>query len=383
MKILKRILLAILLLLVMAVIGLWLSGNIHIINALRLTYLKGQDGPGIEDAGFFDNRTIKAGSSQAWAEKPGLVYSDSAMIKKLEDYKTVAFVVIDNDSIVFEKYWEGFGNGKTSNSFSMAKSVVSLLIGIAIDEGYIKSLDQPVSDFLEGFSEGKASELRIRHLLQMTSGINFDEQYNDAFGFMSKAYYGSDLRELTFSYQVTEDPGTQFEYLGGNTLLLSFILEKSTGMKVSDYLSSRVWSVIGAESDASWSVDSKGQEKAYCCIYAEARDFARIGQLYLNKGNWNGKQIVSENYIAQSVSPCMVSDLNGKPVDYYGFQWWIGLYEGTTFYYMRGIGGQYVYVVPEKDLVVVRLGHERSNENSNNIPLDVYDHLKIAFSLDQ
>jgi len=383
MKIFKRLFLGILILVLFIWAGLWISGNIHLMNAVKLTYIKGQDGPGIEDLDYFEHQMIKAGPPQKWAEKLGVPAPDSSSIKPLKDFKTVAFLVIDNDSIVFERYWEGFGSGKTSNSFSMAKSVVSLLIGIAIDDGYIESIDQPVSDFLDGFSEGKAADLRIRHLLQMTSGINFDETYNDAFGFMSKAYYGSDLKKLTFSYQVTVEPGTQFQYLGGNTLLLSFILEKATGKKISDYLSSKVWAPIGAEGDAYWSTDAKGQEKAYCCIYAEARDFARIGKLYLNKGKWNGEQVVSENYLTESMLPSMVNDLNGNPVDYYGFQWWIGIYEGETFYYMRGIGGQYVYVVPEKDLVVVRLGHERSNESRNNVPLDVYEHLKIAFSLDQ
>jgi CubicO group peptidase (beta-lactamase class C family) len=384
MKLIKKILLSIAILLLIAALGLAFSGNWHVVNALRRTYLAGQDGPGINDRDFFDYQIVKNSSVENWKEsvrlQPGVL--DSMASKKLEKYGPVAFLVIDNDSIVAEKYWEGFGDGKTSNSFSMAKSIVSLLVGIAIDEGAIQSIDQPVSDFLPEFAEGKGAELRIKHLLQMTSGIEFDEHYNGAFGFMAKAYYGNNLRELTLSYPVSQDPGSVFSYLGGNTLLLSFILEKATGKKPSVYLESKVWSQIGAEHEAYWSVDGNGQEKAYCCIYAEARDFARIGKLYLQKGRWGQKQIVSENYVNLSLQPCLVPDLNGNIVDYYGFQWWMGEFKGLDFFYMRGIGGQYVYVVPEKNLIVVRLGHERSHENQNNIPLDVFEHLEIAMTYD-
>ena len=151
-------------------------------------------------------------------------------------------LIIHHDSIVFEKYWGEFNDKSCTNSFSIAKTVTSILVGCAIADGSIKSLDQPVGDFLPEYKEGDFSKITVRHLLTMSSGIAFDEDYADPCAYPAEAYYGSDLRSLTLGYTtVTEEPGKTFRYLSGNTQVLGFVLAKATGKTLSDYASEKLW----------------------------------------------------------------------------------------------------------------------------------------------
>jgi len=268
-----------------------------------------------------------------------------------------------------------------SNSFSAAKSIVSLLIGIALDEKKIADLDQKVGDFVEAYKYGSKSKLTIRQVLTMSSGLNWKETYSTPFSTTAKAYYGNDLKSLIEGLDVVEKPGIYFEYLSGNTQLLAMIVQSATGMSISKYTSEKIWKKIGAQNDALWNLDSKdGMEKAYCCFNTNVRDFARFGQLILNKGNWDGKRIISAEYIADATSSkkYLKDKITGDAVDFYGFQWWVINYKGMKIPYMRGILGQYVFVIPDKNAVVVRLGHTRSKEIINHHPKDVYDYLEDA-----
>ena len=341
-------------------------------------------GPEIDDYKIFYNRIIESGSYIPWKKHKN--YNSFVIPKErreiIESYNPIAALVIQNEEIKYEEYWEGYTQDSVSNSFSAAKSIVALLIGIALDEGKIISLDQKVGDFVKAYKQGEKSKLTIRQVLTMSSGLNWKETYVTPFSTTAKAYYGTNLNSLIESLDVIEQPGVEFEYLSGNTQLLAMIVQSATGKCISDYISEKIWKHIGAKHDAIWNLDRKnGMEKAYCCFNTNVRDFARFGQLILNKGSWNGNRIISEAYVNEATSQknYLADKLTGDVVDFYGFQWWIINYNGMQIPYMRGILGQYVFVIPEKNAVVVRLGHTRSKEIINHHPKDVYDYLEDAF----
>jgi CubicO group peptidase (beta-lactamase class C family) len=187
----------------------------------------------------------------------------------------------------------------------------------------------------------------------MTSGIEFNESYFNPFGDAASFYYGRNLRKEIAEMKSKTEPGTKFAYASGNTQLLGLVLERALkGKTVTTYLQEQLWGPLGMEYDASWSIDRKtdGLEKTFCCLNARARDYAKIGRLYMNKGNWNGKQIVSENWVNESTK---LDTSNGSP-RYYQYQWWIPT--PNEDFMAQGILGQYIYVHPTKNLIIVRLG---------------------------
>jgi CubicO group peptidase (beta-lactamase class C family) len=385
MKILKKIGTWFLILLVILNIAILVSGKTYLYKGIANTYLKGRSGPSITEFDIFENREVKAGTEQKWpiAKNYNSQKLPAALEPKFNEMQTIAFVVIKNDSLTHEQYWDGFGPDSRSNSFSMAKTFVSILIGAAIDEGKIKSVDQPVSDFLPEFKEGDNAKLTIKHLLTMSSGINFDEDYVSPFAYPAQAYYGSDLKKLTYGYKVTEESGKVFKYLSGNSELLAFILMKATGKTLSEYMSEKLWKPLGAKNDALWSLDSKdGMEKAYCCFNSNALDFARLGQLYLDSGKWNGNQIINPDYVAKSIVPAELNDTDGKKNTLYGYAWWlIPDYRGNYIYYARGILGQYIICIPDKKMVVVRLGSKREKPQGNSHPADMFYYIDAALDM--
>lgn len=339
--------------------------------------------PNIDDYKIFNNRTVKAGEYQKWEldSAYNTIQLPEQYRKPILDRKTVAFLVIQNNKIIYEEYWDGYDSLTYSNSFSIAKSIVSLLVGAAIDEGKIKSVDQKVGDFLQEFRRSDKSEITIRDLLTMSSGLEWDEDYSSLFAPNTQMYYGNDLEKIVNSSKLISPPGKIYNYQSINAEVLAMVLEAATEKTISDYVSEKFWIPMGARNDAYWSVDKKdGLEKAYCCFNSNAHDFARWGQLVLNKGSWNGKQLVSENYLHEAISPASyLIDENGKPLNFYGFQYWIFYKNGDTIPYMRGILGQYVYSIPSKNAVVVRIGHERDKEYVGNYTKDVADYLDAAY----
>ncbi len=333
--------------------------------------------PTIDQYSIFDNRIVKAGDPQPWerAEAYNTLSVAPEYKTYFEEYETVAFVVIKDNQLLHEEYWEGYSSQSHSNSFSMAKSIVSLGIGCAIDDGYIQSVDQPVSDFFPEFKGYNGKILTLRHLLTMSAGVDFQEAYSSPFSPTTKLYYGNDLYKIAFGMKEIEEPGVNFLYQSGVTQLLAFVLEKAVGEPISDYVSRKLWTPMQAEENALWSLDREdGMEKAYCCFNSNARDFARWGQLLLNNGNWNDKQLISEGYLKEALSPdTSLWDIgNNIPNNCYGFQFWSLTYEGLKISYMRGILGQYVFAIPDKNAVIVRLGKKRSDTyNSQHYPDDI------------
>jgi CubicO group peptidase (beta-lactamase class C family) len=339
----------------------------------------------IDDYQIFENRTIEAGTPQPWPEHPkyNTYKLEEAERQELEELEPVAFLVIQDGQVRYEEYWDGYGTNSLSNSFSAGKSVVSLLIGIALDEGQIKSLDEKVYQYIPEFSKPSLKEITIKDVLTMSSGVNWDEAYKTPFSMTTEAYYGTDLPGLIHRLEGIETPGKKFKYLSGNTEILAMVVQSATGKTISDYASEKIWKKIGAEHDALWSLDHKdGMEKAYCCFNTNARDFARFGQLILNNGLWDSTQIVSGDYLKAATSPAIWLDGgDGKPLSYYGYQYWILNYKGMQIPYMRGILGQYIFAIKEKNTVIVRLGHDRSKEYSNFHPTDVYDYVDLGLKI--
>ena len=280
----------------------------------------------------------------------------------LKESNTVAFIVIKNDSIHYEKYFNKYDSASIVASFSVAKSVVSILIGCAIDDGLIKSVNEPITNYLPNMGKG-FDKITIEHLLQMTSGIRFNESYWNPFGHAASFYYGRRIYNEVRKLKVKQAPGQDFEYNSGNTQVLGLVLEKALkGKSVSQYLQEKLWKPLQMEYSASWSLDKKnnGVEKTFCCINARARDFAKIGRLYLNKGNWNGKQVISKNWVEQSTK---IDTTNGS-VNYYQYCWW--KFKPNDFVAI-GILGQYIYVNPDKNLVMVRLGKDKGKINWRDV----------------
>ena len=385
MRVFRKVIVASTVFIAMALMALWATDNEHVLYGIRKTYLIGKKNPDIDDRPHFDVRKVTAGS-------PSPLYL-SAFYNQMEllpeeqlwsdSMGTTALLVLRNYSVIFEQYREG-DEHTLSNSFSMAKSITSILVGMAVQEGYIKSIDDKVGDYLEAYRTGMDTLLTIRHLLDMTSGIPFGESYSSPFGYMAKSYYGKDLTEVTLDYHVQKQPGTLWAYEGGNTVLLGMILKKATGIAVSDYCSSRLWSRVGAEQDAFWNLDREdGIEKTFSGFYATARDFSRLGLLFMHDGVWRGDTIISSSWVDESITPHGVPDEKSEPCTWYGRQWWMGDHEGHSFFACRGLRGQYVLCVPDLELVVVRLGHTQSKERMKHMPVDLYRYLDMAMRISQ
>jgi len=382
---LKKTFYVVFLLLLFIVIGHWVTGYGYVLKGVCFAYFRGQSGPGIDESHLFYNHKIKASNSLKWKESENLTKNkiSSTDINKLKLIKTTSFLVVKDNELIYEKYWKEYDSKHPTNSFSAVKSIVSLLIGIAIDEGCITSIDQPVGDFLNSFKNGRKSKITIRDLLTMSSGLNWSESGGNPYSDNARAYYGEDLKGQINSLKSIDPPGKIFKYKSGNTQILGYIIEKATGLTLSSYLEKKIWLKIHAEHDALWNIDKlNGDEKAYCCLYLVPRDYAKIGQLIINKGKWNHQQVVSENYLDACMKPAnYLKETNGEENIRYGWHWWIAQYKNHNVYYARGIKGQYIIIWPDKQLVIVRTGKSRKKVASDGHPEDFWDYLKIAEEL--
>lgn len=280
----------------------------------------------------------------------------------LEVHKTVAFLIIRNDSILYEKYFKGFSDSSIIPSFSVSKSFVSALVGIAINEGYIKSTKQAITDFIPELKQNdpRFENISLENLLNMRSGIRFNEGYSNPFADMAKYYYGRNLNKYITKLKIELPPGEKYEYISVNTELLGIAVERATGKKLSEYLEEKIWKPLEMEYDASWSIDSKmdQQIKAFCCINARARDFAKFGRLYLNGGKYNGRQIIPAGWVKRSMS--VINDSRDSQHYPYTYQWRVKD-DGAIF--AKGVLGQYIYIFPAKNVIIVRLGKNTAGIN--------------------
>jgi CubicO group peptidase (beta-lactamase class C family) len=351
----------------------------YLIKGVRTIYLTGNNTAFISDYEYFDNRDIKSLNPQPWAlHKKYNTVSESYALQNLNaGGKTKSFLVIKNDSILFEKYYDGYDQNSLSNSFSVAKSIVTSMMGKAIMEGKIKGLDQPVSDYFEEYKEGLASVLTVGDLATMSSGMDWSEKYYSVINITSESYFTKDLRSVILRQKIIDKPGQGFRYSSGDTQLLGMVIEKATGISLSEYLSEKFWKPMGAENNALWQIDSEnyGMEKAYCCIAATARDFARFGKLYINKGKWNDEVILDSSFVELSIQPSF------KDSPYYGYGWWLYDYEGKKVFTMNGHRGQFVISFPEENIIIVRQGDFNEKGRVSYGTGDLYKYISEGYKL--
>ena len=274
-------------------------------------------------------------------------------------------LIIHNGSIVYERYWGDFTADRLATIFSVSKSITSLLCGIAVDEGYIHSINDPVTNYLPELKKKDPmwQKLTILHLLNMWSGLDFDDTYEftklkdlKMINAMARLNYGHNIMKQIRGLKFRCEPGTQRRYESMTSAILGAVIERATGKRFADYLSEKVWKPLGMESSALINIDSRRHDMAHCFggVTTTLKDLAKIGLLYLNNGMWEDKRIVSEDWIRH------VSEYDASNRGYH-FNWYNLSYEGFPKaeypgYYAFGICAQTLYVNPHKNLVMVRMG---------------------------
>ena len=324
--------------------------------------------PESDDYKLFAGRTIESGAEtfHFYPSNPSLnlgetIEVDSRRIDAgddkldsfLKDHKTLSFLIIRNDSLLYQYYDQSKTDTSIVTSFSVAKAFISALIGIAIADGKIPGVSTSIVSYFPELTNQGFEPVTINNLLDHTSGIHYKEIQNHVGGSL-EFYWGKDLSKDILNIHPVYTPGEHFEYSNINTQLLAMILKRATGMNVSEYLQEKIWKPIGMEYPASWSLSENGTdgvEKAFCCLNARTIDFAKFGRLYLNRGNWNGKQIIPESWIDQSLRS---SKENGQRLTYH-YNWGIGPKKYGSFYAI-GLYGQLIYMYPEKNVIIVRFG---------------------------
>jgi len=324
----------------------------------------------IDDYKFFDNVEIQKSSSTFEWPKHNL-YNQIGSSKTLDSVhkknETVAFLIIKNDSIIKEDYFLGYDENSMTNSFSMSKSIISLLFLKSIEEGTIPSLNSKLTDYFPAFNESNGSNVTLSDLSTMSSGLIWEENYKDLMGITAQAYVTKDLNKLMMSSKFSGISGDKFKYLSGNTQLLAMAIEKANNSTIQELTYKWLWNPMGAKNDALWMIDSKEKNmtKAYCCLSSNAKDFAKVGLVYKNFGKINEQKLIDSSYISMSIKP----RFNSNPI--YGYGIWIGKQNNIDFFSLRGHQGQYVIVIPKENIIIVRLGKRKSRGSDlNNHPSD-------------
>ncbi|MDM1402702.1 serine hydrolase [Myroides marinus] len=380
MKVIKKILKWLVVIIALVVALMYIFKVDYLFTAVRTIYFNGYKTAFLDDYKYFPTREIKNDVGQPWAftKDYNTVKASENLEKTHKELQSIAFMVIKNDSIFYEAYYDGYDKDSYTNSFSMAKSIVSAALGKALQRGEIKSLDQKVIDFLPELKGQYKDDITVGDLSSMASGLDWDEAYYSPFSIVTRAYFDDDLRSVMLGLEIKDKPGQEFIYKSGDTELLTMVLEKATGKTLSEYVSEYFWKPMGAENPALWQIDHKGDgvEKSYCCFTSNARDFARFGKLYRDKGMWNGQQILESSFIEKSITPRF------KNAPEYGYGWWLVNYRGQDFFYMRGHLGQFVIVSPKDNVIIVRLGHLKgvqteTDPHSN----DLYTYIDEAYRM--
>ena len=280
----------------------------------------------------------------------------------LDKTVTTNFLVIVDNQLIYEKYFRGNDQNSLATSMSVAKSFTSALIGIAIKEGHIKSVDDDVTDYVPELKDSGYKGVTIKHLLQMSSGIEFSEIYDDGASdiiqMIMQLSAGTSIVDYASKLKSEKEPGTSFNYASIDTNILGMVIKRATGMNPAKYLEEKIWKKIGMESDATWATDNHGNVLTFAYLNVTARDYAKFGRLYLDRGLYKGKQIIPKKWVMDSRQPdqeyLKLKDKYGPYWDIgYQHKWWIPAGDDGEF---TGIGvwGQYLYVNPAKKLIIVK-----------------------------
>ena len=358
MRIINRLLYATALTILILIVLLHVTGNGHIVNALKRTYMVGEKTANINDYKQFETRTIKANKNKIQPlvkhEKYNLKPLASEFLEELNKFNTAAFLVIKDGELITEHYLNDYTDRSKTNSFSMAKTVTAILLGIAIEEGHITGLDQAITDFLPEFNDDpNAKKATIGNLAKMNSSFEWQEHYYSMLSPTVKLLYGDDVTDFLLKGHFSAEPGSFWEYSSASTQLMGIFISRAlkkagAAESLSDYLSQKVWQPLGMNDDAPWHLDNSGMELVFCCINTNARNFAKLGLLMMNNGKWGDQQIIPADYVNTMISPV------GS--EQYGLSTWLSYDNDLPFYWFSGHLGQYIINVPELNMVVVRLG---------------------------
>ncbi len=323
---------------------------------------------------LFPAHTIAASKSPAplsrSAREPDIRYSYAGESRTLDRYldanHVTGLLIAKGNSILVERYQYGRTDKHRLTSFSMAKTIIALLIGIAVQEGVIRSIDDPAETYVSGLKGAEYGRTPIRALLQMASGVAFREVYTDVnsdISTLARLVFAPDssgsLTAVTYFNNRTAPPGAKFSYSSAESLVLGLVLAGAARRTVADYASEKLWGPIGAEADASWIVDATGQEITFAYFNAVLRDWARLGLMLAHDGAWQGKQIIAREWLLAATSigrdsPFWSSALApGAHAPGYGYHVWLHMAPRRTFS-LRGLRGQFVIVDPAKKLVLVQ-----------------------------
>lgn len=363
----QKIIAAIVFVLLGVVLGLFLTGNAHLFRAVQLTWLKGNSTANINDGKDFDTHVIAASDTYEWTWTEHEDYNNTPLDKELRAFlertHSAAFLIIKDGQLHTEYYFEPYHARSKTNSFSMAKTMMVMLIGAAIDDGIIDSFDDEVWKYIPELKE-RAPRVSLADHAAMKSGIDWEEDYYSPFSPTPKLLYGYDVESFVLDRDYPVEAGKEYYYASVSTQILGIALKRALEAKgiksnLSEYFSEKFWKPMGMNDDATWHTDAKGMELTYCCISTNARNFARFGLLLSQKGIWYDPQgdeqsLLSEDFVDRMMKP----DL--KP--YYGHSVWTDDRENPVFQAMIGHLGQFVVIVPAHRLIVVRLGEVMDKE---------------------
>lgn len=294
---------------------------------------------------------------------PNFTYTYNKQQHKFEDLLkrtvTTGLLVIKDDKIVTERYYHGNSQKTLNTSWSMSKSFTSALVGIAIDEGYINSVDDPITDYLPELKDSGYDGVSIKDILNMASGVKYPV-YEEPF--ITEWYNRLFVEKESFNEMMTTlpsdaSPGT-FTYKGSDTQVLGMLIKKTTGKQPSKYLEEKIWKPLGMEHSAYWNTDLHGDDMTFAYLNASLRDYAKFGRLYLNNGNWNGKQIISEDWVKETY-------IGSEGFPFYKYQWWIppSPDPDNKEILANGIYGQNIYVNQNENMIIVKTSVNSSEED--------------------
>jgi len=351
-----------------AAAAIYLSGYGYIFKAAALNLKKGAVTPSIDDEEKFPSRPVPNLTAEPWEKDP--LYNRSSLSKdilnELKKTRASSLLVVQDGKLLHEQYWKDHDFSSLMNSFSMAKGILSILVGCAIDDGYLESEDQLVSTVFPRYAENfYGKHLTFRHLMTMQAGFDWIEEYRHPFAENSKQYFVEDLAEQAFDIDFIEMPGTRYEYQSVAAQLLGLALRKVINRDLAAYLSEKIWKPLNMEFPAKWSTDEKGMEKAFCCLHATARDFARLGQLIMQNGRWKDRQLISKDYCERMLSPTPENDA-------FCFTVWADDENETKCRFFYGFLGQFIIMIPEQNKVIVKTGfYNRLEVDKKKRPLQV------------
>ena len=390
MRWLVRGIVVLLVLLVALVAYIQLAGHRYFWTALRYTYLQGHNTAHIDDSVNFAQAGVAASVATPWPLDDRAARSTITpdLLQFLQAERSAAFLVIHRGRLLHETYFAPYTASSRTNSFSMAKTVVTMLAGAAVADGILPSFDAPLANYLPEYaSNARGSRATLAQLSAMTSGHEWTEHYYLPLNPTTRLYFGGDATGTVLAQGFERDPGTAFEYSSASTQVLALALARALqahqpDLTLSSYLATRFWQPMGMEGDASWSLDRPradgGMEMGYCCIHSSARNFARLGQLLLQEGRWGERQLLPAGFVQR------ITRSNGF-VNHYGHSLWMDPNHSAPFYFLQGHLGQYVIVVPGAQLVLVRLGQVRHRTYGRHsvIPDEVYRYVDEGLRMAQ